>query len=149
MNLNICTRRNIKKYLFKRKHTKVTVWDVMFVVMYCITYVLFMYLLMNRYVLILSVMWFKASDYNFWIFKLKTWSGNQTLTLQKHRQHWVQDITMTRKKNNTELKRWATQATTKSRETTMWYGSVSCSCSTSDTCPITNIIYLVKNCDWG
>jgi hypothetical protein len=31
------------------------------------------------------------------------------LTLQKHRQHWVQDITMTRKKNNTELKRWATQ----------------------------------------
>jgi hypothetical protein len=23
----------------------------------------------------LSVMWFKASDYNIWIFKLKTWSG--------------------------------------------------------------------------
>jgi hypothetical protein len=30
------------------------------------------------------------------------------LTLQKHRQHWVQDITMI-KKYNTELKRWATQ----------------------------------------
>jgi hypothetical protein len=62
-------------------------------------------------VIILSVMWFKASDYNFWIFKLKTWSGNHTLTLEKHRQHGVQDITMTKKikKYHTELKRWATQ----------------------------------------